>query len=156
MSFIQNVSYEAIVAGKHRDPGENSILIQIQDPGWSFPYPRYQFKEVYKFSFFDATDEIKFKCITDNEAKQIVEILQRAFANGINVISHCAAGICRSGAITEVGVMLGFEDAKSIRIPNTLVKRKLMKELGWTYDSTIDDQFEMTAGGVISAMKDYF
>jgi hypothetical protein len=44
------------------------------------------------------------------------------------------AGICRSGAVTEVGVMLGFNDTEKFRSPNLLVKHRMMKKLGWTYD----------------------
>jgi RAB protein geranylgeranyltransferase component A len=30
--------------------------------------------------------------------------------------------------------MMGFQDAESFRSPNLLVKHKMMKVLGWTYD----------------------
>ena len=52
----------------------------------------------------------------------------------MNVIVHCHAGVCRSGAVAELGVMLGFKDTESFRSPNLLVKHKMMKALGWTYD----------------------
>ena len=52
----------------------------------------------------------------------------------MNVVVHCHAGVCRSGAVAEVGVMLGFDDSESFRSPNLLVKHKMMKVLGWTYD----------------------
>ena len=52
----------------------------------------------------------------------------------MNVIVHCHAGVCRSGAVAEIGVMLGFNDTESFRSPNLLVKHKMMKALGWTYD----------------------
>jgi len=48
----------------------------------------------------------------------------------MNVIVHCIAGLCRSGAVTEVGLMMGFEGGKNPRMPNTYVKRELMKKLG--------------------------
>ena len=53
----------------------------------------------------------------------------------MDVVVHCHAGICRSGAVAEIGVMLGFDDAEAFRSPNLLVKHKMMKVLGWTYDS---------------------
>jgi hypothetical protein len=53
----------------------------------------------------------------------------------MNVIVHCVAGVCRSGAVCEVGVMLGFDDTEAFRSPNLLVKHRMMKCLGWTYDA---------------------
>jgi predicted protein tyrosine phosphatase len=40
---------------------------------------------------------------------------------------HCVAGLCRSGAVTEVGVMMGFEDTHRYRNPNVFVKKMLMR-----------------------------
>jgi hypothetical protein len=53
----------------------------------------------------------------------------------MDVVVHCVAGICRSGAVAEVGVMMGFDDAEAFRSPNLLVKHKMMRKLGWTYDA---------------------
>jgi hypothetical protein len=53
----------------------------------------------------------------------------------MNVIVHCVAGVCRSGAVCEVGVMLGFDDTEAFRSPNLLVKHRMMRCLGWTYDA---------------------
>ena len=52
----------------------------------------------------------------------------------MNVIVHCTAGICRSGAVTEIGVQMGFDDVGRYRQPNLLVKHKMSKVLGWVYD----------------------
>lgn len=52
----------------------------------------------------------------------------------MNVVVHCVAGICRSGAVCEIGVMMGFRDTQEFRSPNLLVKHKMMKSLGWLYD----------------------
>ena len=52
----------------------------------------------------------------------------------MNVVVHCHAGVCRSGAVCEVGVMMGFDDTEVFRSPNLLVKHLMMKSLGWTYD----------------------
>ena len=143
--WIQNVSRQAIKDGYHYDPGENSMLIQISDPPGDHPQPRYPFKEIYQFDFLDVeqdgltndgcgnwTDVSEFK-ITDLQARDIVAALKRALEMKMNVITHCHAGICRSGAVVEVGVMMGFEDLGSYRQPNLLVKHKLLKALGWTY-----------------------
>jgi hypothetical protein len=53
----------------------------------------------------------------------------------MDVVVHCVAGVCRSGAVAEVGVMLGFDDTEVFRSPNLLVKHKMMRKLGWTYDA---------------------
>ena len=52
----------------------------------------------------------------------------------MNVIGHCHAGVCRSGAVCEIGVMLGFDDTEAFRSPNLLVKHRMMRALGWLYD----------------------
>ena len=52
----------------------------------------------------------------------------------MHVVVHCHAGVCRSGAVVEVGVMMGFDDTEVFRSPNLLVKHKMMRALGWTYD----------------------
>jgi predicted protein tyrosine phosphatase len=137
MPWIQNVSMKDIKTGQHIEAGENSMLIQIVDPAYEFPTPLKQFKEVHQFEFLDAERNDKFpdECkVTDDQAEQLVALLQKALENRMNVIVHCHAGVCRSGAVCEVGVMLGFSDTESFRSPNLLVKHKMMKSLGWTYD----------------------
>jgi len=138
MPWIQNVALSDIKKGHHINPGPNNVLIQIVDTGMEFPEPLYKFKQVAQFQFLDL--EQNDKCIepemkiTDDQAKQLVELLQHAYANHMNVIVHCVAGVCRSGAVCEIGVMLGFDDTEIFRSPNLLVKHKMMKVLGWTYD----------------------
>jgi hypothetical protein len=61
-------------------------------------------------------------------------LLQHALENRMNVIVSCMAGICRSGAVCELGIMLGFSDTEVFRSPNLLVKHSMMKALGWTYE----------------------
>jgi hypothetical protein len=135
--WIQNVSMSDIRQGFHINPGVNSMLIQIVDPAYEFPVPKYQFREVHQFEFLDAEQGDNFpdecKC-TDEQAQELVRLLQHAQEQRMNVIVHCHAGVCRSGAVAELGVMLGFKDAESFRSPNLLVKHKMMKVLGWTYD----------------------
>ena len=53
---------------------------------------------------------------------------------------HCTAGICRSGAVVEIGSMLGFIPVEKYRQPNLRVKHYMMDVLGWTYDADIDDR----------------
>lgn len=136
--WIQNVALSDITKGFHINPGENAMLIQIVDPCMEFPTPKYEFKEVHKFEFLDlekddmpSAEEFK---ITDNQARDLVILLDYARTNRMNVIVHCVAGVCRSGAVCEIGVMMGFDDTEVFRSPNLLVKHKMMKALGWTYD----------------------
>lgn len=135
--FIENCSKSDVFLGHHYDAGPNAMLIRIQDPATEFGKIKYPFKEVYEFEFLDAEDEDGFpdECkISDEQAKQIVELLQRAQDKAMNVVVHCHAGICRSGAVVEVATMMGFTPSDRYRQPNLRVKSKLMKVLGLTYD----------------------
>ena len=139
MPWIENVAAADVPMRYHHEAGENSMLIQIMDPasGW-WPTPAHDFKETHRFEFLDAEDkdgvpdEAK---ISDEQAAEIVRLLQHALNKKMNVVVHCLAGLCRSGAVAEVGMMMGFQDCERTRIPNLRVKQKLMKQLGWTYDS---------------------
>jgi len=135
--WIQNVALSDIKKGFHIDPGPNAMLIQIVDCGCEFPTPLYKFKEVHQFEFLDVEekDEVldeAMRC-SHEQAAELVRLLQHAHENHMNVIVHCHAGVCRSGAVCEVGVMLGFGDTEAFRSPNLLVKHRMMKALGWTY-----------------------
>jgi predicted protein tyrosine phosphatase len=144
--WIQNVALSDVKRGHHIDAGINSMLIQIVDPAMEFPTPSYPFKEVHQFEFLDIEEDgmtnfgdgvmrdMSEFAITQAQADQLVELLQRAFEDRMNVVVHCVAGVCRSGAVCEVGVMMGFRDTEAFRSPNLLVKHKMMKKLGWTYD----------------------
>lgn len=136
--WIENVAAADIPIGFHHDCGPNSMLIQIADPASWFPTPKHTFKEVHRFEFLDVEEkdhvlEEEMKC-SQEQANELVRLLQHALENKMNVVVHCFAGICRSGAVCEVGVMLGFRDTERFRSPNLLVKHRMMKALGWTYD----------------------
>jgi hypothetical protein len=137
MPWIENVSLGDIPKAHHHNAGENSMLIQIVDPATEFPKPLHKFKETHQFEFLDLEKDDpwgeEFK-VTDEQAAELVRLLQHALDNRMNVVVHCVAGVCRSGAVCEVGVMMGFDDCEGFRSPNLLVKHKMMKHLGWTYD----------------------
>lgn len=138
MPWIQNISLSDVKKGFHIEPGPNAMLIQIMDPPGDFPIPLKSFKEVHQFEFLDveATDPVldeAMRC-SDEQAQELVRLLQHALANRMNVIVHCHAGVCRSGAVCEIGVMLGFDDTEAFRSPNLLVKHRMMQALSWTYD----------------------
>lgn len=135
--FIENVAASDVTTGFHYDAGPNAMLISITDPaGWK-PTPKQKFKEVHEFEFLDAEDEDGFpdECkIQDEQAEQIIALLKHALENHMNVVVHCFAGICRSGAVVEVASIMGFTPTDRYRQPNLRVKHKLMKVLGLTYD----------------------
>jgi predicted protein tyrosine phosphatase len=135
--WIENVSMFDIHTGLHSDLGVNTMLIRIQDPATEFKPTKYNFKEVHMFEFLDAEDDDRFEDevkISDDQAKEIVRLLQHALDNSMNVMVHCHAGICRSGAVVEVGAMMGFTATERLRIPNMRVKHKMMQVLGFYYD----------------------
>jgi len=155
--FIENVSKQDIALGFHMDVGPNAMLIRIQDPATFFGRIARadMFKEIYEFEFLDAEDSDGFpdECkISDEQAAELVRLLQRAQENHMNVVVHCHAGICRSGAVVEVATMLGFTPSERFRMPNLRVKHKMMQVLGMTYDA--DEKHEaingvMTSSGII-------
>lgn len=133
MPFITNVSMSKVVSGSLPQwTNSDTVLIQIQDVDtekFANVRRRSRFVSVYGFRFDDT--DVGDNVINDSQAHAIGTILKDAFGKGLNVIVHCHAGLCRSGAVTEVGVMYGFEDIhKNPRIPNTTVKTKLRKVLG--------------------------
>jgi len=144
--WIENAAAADIPIGNHFDCGENSMLIQIADPeilgvkGY-MPVPKHKFKEMHQFEFLDIGDDNPHSghlgC-SEEQAKQIVDLLKHALENRMQVVVHCFAGICRSGAVVEVAEMMGFTPVERYRLPNARVKRLMMKELGLTYDSTND------------------
>jgi hypothetical protein len=139
--WIENVSRDDVQLGRHRFPGlDNSMLIQIGDPCGEFPTPLHQFGEIHRFEFLDLekhemseADEFK---ITQEQAEQLVALLARAVCGEMNVVAHCTAGVCRSGAVADVAVeYFGFEDAGAYRSPNLLVKHRMLKALGISFDA---------------------
>jgi predicted protein tyrosine phosphatase len=137
MGWIQNISMLRVMDGDHMNPGSNSMLIQIVDPAFPFPVPLYDFKEVHQFEFLDLEEHDDYyeeAKITPDIAFDIIWHLTKAVKCGMNVIVHCHMGHCRSGAVCEVGVMMGLEDLGFYRNPNTLVKKELMRVMGWAYE----------------------
>lgn len=146
MPWIENVALADIPKGKHIRVGDNAMLIQIVDPDMKFPTPIYKFKETHQFRFLDIEQDgmanlgdgnmidMSWGAIKDEQAAELVRLLQHALDNRMDVVVHCHAGVCRSGAVCEIGVMMGFQDTEAFRSPNLLVKHKMMKVLGWTYD----------------------
>lgn len=134
-NFIENASRFDVSTGFHSDAGENSMLIQISDLLSEHPTPKMNFKEVHGFKFEDIEEDEEW-AISDGQAREIAGLLRRAKEQHMNVIVHCFAGLCRSGAVAEVGIMLGFNPPDCIRIPNSAVKNKMLKALGMKIDES--------------------
>jgi len=136
---IENVSYDSVANGTHKNHGNDTILIRILDNDNNNPAsPKYDFCEIREFYFMDVDEDTH---IADNSfrfntemAKEMVCILKKAKKENKNIVVHCTLGMCRSGAVTEIGTMLGFYPVHNSRIPNSHVKKLMMRELGWTYD----------------------
>lgn len=140
MPWIENCAADDIPRSFHHDAGANSMLIQIMDPPGDFPTPKFKFKETHQFQFLDIEDEDHADdpemFISEAQAKELVRLLRHAHAHCMNVVVHCYAGVCRSGAVVEVGTHLGFDAVEKFRSPNTRAMRLMMAELGLPYDAT--------------------
>lgn len=137
MPKIINVSRKNVEEGFHKFFGGDTVLIQIADPAQGFPKPKKWFFNTFQFEFLDAEDASEFDedfLISSTQAAEIVNILECAKDSDMNVVVHCNAGICRSGAVAEIGEMMGFDYAGDHKQPNLRVKSMLIKQLGWSYD----------------------
>ena len=138
MAWITNVSLRDIEQGIPHDVGDNTMLIQIVDPCTDFPIPQQKFKEVHQFEFLDLeAKELpqaeEFKCSLE-QAYELTTLLIHALVQDMNVVVHCVAGVSRSGALVEVGTMLGFRDASFYRSPNLLMKHRMLETLGLPFN----------------------
>lgn len=134
MLYIENCPQIAVERGTHQLPSHHSILVQITDPGSDFVTPKFDdYAAIHRFKFYDVTEPLYcrglIEPITQDQADELVEILLNAMECRYNVIVHCAAGICRSGAVTEVGEIIGFVPVHNNRVPNVEVKNKMLKKL---------------------------
>ncbi|UTS52074.1 hypothetical protein [Synechococcus phage BUCT-ZZ01] len=143
---IENLSMGDVSQGRYPSwcIQENTYLIQIQDGlSWTFVNAknRGKFAGYSQFRFDDTDRHTDAFAISDKEAEKIAEILKDCAAKKLDILVHCHAGICRSGAVVEAAVAcLGYEDPKRYRNPNTLVKRKLFKALGHEYTESIYEE----------------
>ena len=128
--WITNISRASVISGYHYYPGQNAMLISIIDPDANPPTVYHSFKEKHTFAFWDINEADAENAISDADAKEIAELLIKARDQQMNVVVHCTAGLCRSGAVTEAAVAFGLlNDTGVRRQPNTLVKGKLFNEL---------------------------
>lgn len=139
MPSIQNVSRYDVESGSHlaTDSGRKVILIQISDPDTAHPTPAKSFEKIFKFKFLDIEEDQE--CPDQwrpsiDDAYYIASILLTCLQMDYDLVVHCHAGVCRSGAVAEVGEMLGFEYAGSYKQPNIALKKHLMEALGLIFN----------------------
>lgn len=119
-------------------PVANAILISLTDPDHRNVIPKESFKKIFRFSFLDAEDGTSVDealKVNEQQAADIAWALSMALREGHDVIVHCHAGIARSGAVAEVGVMMGFYDTGRYRQPNVRLKTMMINALGWGYSN---------------------
>lgn len=153
MPTIGNWSLNSMQRGRHKSVPENTILISIRDPYYYLPNShekreiesslfafksKSKFKEIYTFYFHDIEKyEEKYELVSSEQIVEISNILKNAFESNTNIYVHCHAGVCRSGAVVEAGLLLGFELSSckymKKRIPNSYLFNELRKQLGFTY-----------------------
>lgn len=116
--------------------GDDTYAIRISDPCMEFREPPKYCTSFY-FEFLDAEDDTDvdedFK-ISLADAEAIAAILVEALKANKNVVVHCHAGRCRSGAVAEVGEIIGFRYTGAIKQPNIRVKTMLLQVLGLLYE----------------------
>lgn len=140
MPYVTNLSMSDVVQGRFPDwANQNTVLIQIQDVDHA-PTARFanvkkrsRFVSVYQFRFDDVDNyTVKYYTpITDDQAEDLARIIKHAKENNLNIVVHCHAGLCRSGAIKTLCVRYGFEDIDNKdAFPNALVMKKVGNLLG--------------------------
>lgn len=132
--ICENVSRFDVMQGNHISVQcSSTYLIQISDTGSLQTDVKYEdfFKDKLCLNFNDVEDEFDISSITDYQAQQIADFILKAKTDNADIVVHCLAGICRSGAVVEAAMSVGYTDAVNRqRIPNALVKRKVMQCLG--------------------------
>lgn len=137
MPWIQHFSRFDISTGQHYDPGTNTILISITDANNSFVTPKYKFVNTAKYQFEDTENKDDWDCITERDAKSIADVLRYQFSQGRNIIVNCEAGLCRASAVAVAGQQIGFTLEDKVRLPNRLVLRMVLEQLGVTPDTSV-------------------
>lgn len=108
-------------------------LIRISDPAQGFiqldSKIAKRYNSIHEFEFLDADSGFEDCVLFQREqARDIMNILVDALDNDRNVLVHCNMGMCRSGAVVQVGIMMGFDDPKVFRDPTARVMRYLTDE----------------------------
>lgn len=126
---VQNIGRREFEQGWYKLDPRNTLLISINDPCQEPPSAIYKnmFEGYLVCHFLDIEEKQEFS-VTEENAFNIVAIVQLAINHNLNILVHCNAGICRSGAVAELCEALGFEYVGNYKQPNLLVKKKLFEE----------------------------
>lgn len=126
--FAQNVSMVDAKQGNYRKMDGSTVLIQFADPDKRFPRVRGEFVETHQFHCWDVTksdpawEQLKDHAFSVQHAQHLAQVLMNAWTNQHNVLVHCVAGLCRSGAVVEVLVSaFKYQEVHKNRIPNYMV-----------------------------------
>ena len=129
---IENIDKFSFKEGKY----SGVVTIQFLDPeNWpsanSFPTPKEGGIKNLRYQCFDIENE---DCgFTFANALEVVQTLQFARENNLDVTAHCMAGISRSGAVAAFAEAMGFEWISNYRNPNNYILQDLVyaaKQLG--------------------------
>lgn len=111
-------------------------LISITDTNKQPANITANFKKVFRFSFDDIIslreETFGFKRISKEQAEEIANILIQAKTNCVPLWVHCEAGICRSGAVVEAAISIGFvpdDEISEERCPNKFVLKAIQNFL---------------------------
>lgn len=126
MPFVENISRDALVMGLHSRFDKHDLLIQITDPDSEFPVPLKPFTNVVQYKFLDSEDD---DGPSYDQAIDIATHILAAWNTGRNILVHCQAGLCRSGAVAEAAIMLGFKEVHKRRWPNRRLGAQLTEIL---------------------------
>lgn len=115
------------------------VYIQIVDPDMDFPLIENAHARIYQFQFLDLDYDFPDHqdhplAIQTSQAEAIARILEDAWNQQHSIIVHCHAGVCRSGAVIEAALALGYPDPEIYRSPNRKVKHAILHSLGLPFD----------------------
>lgn len=126
--------------------GRDRWLISINNPG-DLPqiHAGNDFKEILTLEFDDVErldqqhwhQNRMLKRMSGSDLSLLVEFIKKAQTAKVDLYVHCAAGICRSGAVVEVLVMLGWQVDDEViageRHPNRFVFNHLRRAFGYEF-----------------------
>lgn len=116
-------------------------LISIYGSNDTAPNIKAPFGKVFQFQFDDVEYVVDgYVIMSDEQAEKIAGVIKEAGSADIRCLwVHCAAGICRSGAVVEAAALLGHlidDECSNQRVPNRYVFNKLAKALGFNHAYT--------------------
>lgn len=117
-----------------------AILISIVNPGFDNPYDetedgskfKHGYVRVYNFTVADLLDDdvnnpqynMRFN---DDQAARMIEIINRAASEQLDIVVHCHMGISRSAAVTSVTPVYGYSVQTNTSCANSSIRRRLME-----------------------------